>query len=129
MTGAAEGGSWDDPPEEETHDAVAPACPGVRTLPRRRASGRVAGAGLGAGARCRRRAASCEAGTDQDLQVLNPWQSVVVADFEAFTLNYDPLVGYGQDIEPVPGFAESWEQSEDGLTWTSTSDQTCMVGR
>ena len=59
-----------------------------------------------------------KAGTDQDLQVLNPWQSVVVADFEVFTLNYDLLVGFGQNIEPVPGFAESWEQSEDGLTWT-----------
>jgi peptide/nickel transport system substrate-binding protein len=59
-----------------------------------------------------------KAGTDQDLQVLNPWQSVVVADFEVFTLNYDTLVGFGQNIEPVPGFAESWEVSEDGLTWT-----------
>jgi peptide/nickel transport system substrate-binding protein len=59
-----------------------------------------------------------KAGTDQDLQVLNPWQSVVVADFEVFTLNYDLLVGFGQNIEPVPGFAESWTQSDDGLTWT-----------
>ena len=58
------------------------------------------------------------AGTDQDIQVLNPWSSVVVADFEVFTLNYDLLVGFGQDIEPVPGFAESWTPSEDGLTWT-----------
>jgi peptide/nickel transport system substrate-binding protein len=58
------------------------------------------------------------AGTDQDLQVLNPWQSVVVADFEVFTLNYDLLVGFGQDLEPVEGFAESWTQSSDGLTWT-----------
>ena len=33
------------------------------------------------------------AGTDQDLQVLNPWNSVVVVDFEVFTLNYDTLVG------------------------------------
>ena len=33
------------------------------------------------------------AGTDQDLQVLTPWNSVVVADFEVFTLNYDTLVG------------------------------------
>ncbi len=57
------------------------------------------------------------AGTDQDLQVLNPWNSVVVADFEVFTLNYDLLVGFGQDLEPVPGFAESWTQSDDGLTW------------
>ena len=58
------------------------------------------------------------AGTDQDLQVLNPFNSVVVADFEVFTLNYDTLVGWGQNIEPVEGFAESWEQSADGLTWT-----------
>ena len=57
------------------------------------------------------------AGTDQDLQVLNPWNSVVVADFEVYTLNYDLLVGFGQDLEPVPGFAESWTTSEDGLTW------------
>jgi peptide/nickel transport system substrate-binding protein len=59
-----------------------------------------------------------KAGTDQDLQVLNPFNSVVVADFEVFTLNYDLLVNFGQNIEPVPGFAESWEQSTDGLKWT-----------
>jgi peptide/nickel transport system substrate-binding protein len=59
-----------------------------------------------------------KAGTDQDLQVLNPFNSVVVADFEVFTLNYDLLVNFGQNIEPVPGFAESWEQSSDGLKWT-----------
>ena len=52
-----------------------------------------------------------EPGTDQDLQVLNPWNSVVVADFEVFTLNYDLLVNFGQDLEPVPGFAESWTPS------------------
>src|SRR4029453_11752982 len=56
------------------------------------------------------------AGTDQDLQVLNPWNSVVVADFEVFTLNYDLLVNFGQNLEPVPGFAESWTQ--DGTKWT-----------
>jgi len=58
------------------------------------------------------------AGTDQDLQVLNPFESVLVADFEVFTLNYDLLVNFGPNIEPVPGFAESWTQSTDGLTWT-----------
>ena len=55
-------------------------------------------------------------GTDQDLQVLNPFNSIVVADFEVFTLNYDLLVNFGPNVEPVPGFAESWEQ--DGTTWT-----------
>lgn len=58
------------------------------------------------------------AGTDQDLQVLNPWNSVVVADFEVFTLNYDLLVNFGQDLEPVEGFAESWSSSNEGKTWT-----------
>ena len=58
------------------------------------------------------------AGTDQDLQVLNPFESVLVADFEVFTLNYDLLVNFGPDIEPAPGFAESWTQSTDGKTWT-----------
>lgn len=58
------------------------------------------------------------AGTDQDLQVLNPWHSVLVVDYEVFTLNYDLLVGFGQDLEPVPGFAESWSSSEDGMTHT-----------
>src|SRR5687768_16911273 len=58
------------------------------------------------------------AGTDQDLQVLNPFNSVVVADFEVFTLNYDLLVNFGADLEPVPGFAESWSSSNEGKTWT-----------
>ncbi|MCI0345213.1 MAG: ABC transporter substrate-binding protein, partial [Chloroflexi bacterium] len=53
---------------------------------------------------------------DQDLNVLNPFNSVTVADFEVYTLNYDLLANFGQDLEPVPGFAESWEQ--DGTTWT-----------
>ena len=48
----------------------------------------------------------------------DPWNSVVVADFEVFTLNYDLLVNFGADLEPVPGFAESWSPSADGKTWT-----------
>jgi peptide/nickel transport system substrate-binding protein len=58
------------------------------------------------------------AGTTQTVQSLNPWNVVEVIDFEIMTLNYDTLVGYGQDVEPVPGFAESWTRSADGLTWT-----------
>jgi peptide/nickel transport system substrate-binding protein len=58
------------------------------------------------------------AGTDQKLETLNPWASVTFADFEAFQLVYDMLVGWGQDLEPVPGFAESWQHSADSLTWT-----------
>jgi peptide/nickel transport system substrate-binding protein len=58
------------------------------------------------------------AGTDQDLQVLNPFNSILVVDFEVFTLNYDLLVNFGPDLEPSAGFAESWTVSDDGLTWT-----------
>ncbi len=57
-------------------------------------------------------------GTTQDLDSMNPWQTALVVGFEVFTLNYDLLVNFGPDLEPVPGFAESWTQSEDGLTWT-----------
>ena len=38
-------------------------------------------------------------GTDQKLQVLNPFESVTVADFEVFTLNYDLLVNFGPNID------------------------------
>ena len=59
-----------------------------------------------------------KAGTNQTLQSLNPWNVVEVIDFEVMTLNYDTLVGFGANNEPVPGFAESWTRSADGLTWT-----------
>ena len=58
------------------------------------------------------------AGTDQKIKSLNPFAAVVVAEYEAFTLNYDLLVNFGQDNEPVAGFAASWTQSDDGNTWT-----------
>lgn len=57
-------------------------------------------------------------GTTQDLDSMNPFQTILVVGFEAFTLNYDLLVNFGPDLEPVPGFAESWSQSSDGLVWT-----------
>jgi peptide/nickel transport system substrate-binding protein len=60
-------------------------------------------------------------GTIQDLDSMNPWNTALTTGFEAFTLNYDLLVNFGQDLEPVPGYAESWERAEnaDGtFTWT-----------
>src|SRR3989304_3262937 len=57
-----------------------------------------------------------KAATDQALQVLNPFNSILVVDFEVFTLTYDLLVNLGPDLEPSPGFAESWTASNDGLT-------------
>lgn len=58
------------------------------------------------------------AGTDQDLQVMNPWNSVLVVDFEVFTLNYDLLVNFGQNLEPAAGFADKWEPDSTNTKWT-----------
>ena len=57
-------------------------------------------------------------GTDQKLETLNPWHSITVADYEIFQLQYELLVGFGQNLEPVPGFADKWESSADGMTHT-----------
>ena len=57
-------------------------------------------------------------GTLQDLDSLNPFQAVYVVSFEAFTLDYDLLVNFGANTEPVPGYAESWTVSPDGRVYT-----------
>ena len=60
-------------------------------------------------------------GTIQDLDSMNPWQTALTTGFEAFTLNYDLLVGFGPDLEPIPGYAESWSRADNGdgtFTWT-----------
>jgi peptide/nickel transport system substrate-binding protein len=57
-------------------------------------------------------------GTTDDLDSLNPFRTALPVGYEVFTLSYDMLVGFGPDDESVPGYAESWSQSSDGLTWT-----------
>ena len=59
-------------------------------------------------------------GETQDVTAINPYLATLFSDYEVFTLNYDLLVGYGPDEEPVPGFAKSWVQ--DGNTWTFKID-------
>ena len=57
-------------------------------------------------------------GTDQEFSGLNPWQAVYVVDYEVFTLNYDLLVGYDQNLGFTEGFATSWTTTPDGKTTT-----------
>ena len=57
-------------------------------------------------------------GTTQDLDAMNPYQTALVVGFEVFTLNYELLVGFGQKLEPVPGFAESWTANDAGTEYT-----------
>ncbi len=79
------------------------------------------------------------AGTDQKIEVLNPWLSTLVVDYEVYTLNYDLLVGFGQDLKPAPGFADRWESSADqqthtfhireGMKWSDGEPATCEDAR
>jgi peptide/nickel transport system substrate-binding protein len=57
-------------------------------------------------------------GTTQDLDSLNPYATLLVVGYEAFQLTYNLLVDFGPDLEPVPGFADSWERAADGTSWS-----------
>jgi ABC-type transport system substrate-binding protein len=46
-------------------------------------------------------------GTTQDLEALNPFNVYQYIGYEVYYLNYDLLVGFGENNEPIPGFAES----------------------
>jgi peptide/nickel transport system substrate-binding protein len=56
-------------------------------------------------------------GTTQDLDSLNPYATLLVVGYEAFQLNYNLLVDFGPDLEPAPGFADTWERAADGHSW------------
>jgi peptide/nickel transport system substrate-binding protein len=57
-------------------------------------------------------------GTTQDLDSMNPFNTALVVGYEVFSLNYDLLTSFGSNLEPTPGFAESYSVSSDGLTYT-----------
>jgi peptide/nickel transport system substrate-binding protein len=56
-------------------------------------------------------------GTTQDLDTLNPYGTLLVVGYEAFQLSYNLLVDFGPNLEPVPGFADTWERAADGHSW------------
>ena len=57
-------------------------------------------------------------GTTQDLDASNPYQTLLATGYEAFQLTYNLLVDFGPNLEPVPGFADSWTRAADGKSWT-----------
>jgi peptide/nickel transport system substrate-binding protein len=58
-------------------------------------------------------------GDTNDIDGFNPFKIVEVPSYEVMGLTYDLLVENSpKDSTPVPGLADSWETSEDGLTWT-----------
>ncbi len=60
-------------------------------------------------------------GVTQEVDSLNPFISITRTGTDILRANFDYLTVYSQqDYSPEPGLAESWETSEDGLTWTFT---------
>lgn len=60
-------------------------------------------------------------GTSSEIRTINPFRTVNVIEGWLTASMYDSLIENDQEtLEPVPGLAESWDQSEDGLTWTFT---------
>ena len=58
-------------------------------------------------------------GYTADADSFNPFLGYQAISYEAWALEYDFLVGYAMtDMSPEPALAETWETSEDGLTWT-----------
>lgn len=50
---------------------------------------------------------------------LNPFLGIEAESYEMWALMYDYMISYkAEDMSPQPGLAESWDTSEDGLTWT-----------
>ncbi|TQM37886.1 ABC transporter substrate-binding protein [Pseudonocardia cypriaca] len=54
----------------------------------------------------------------QDIDSLNPFVAVFLSSTQVMRLTYENLTMVGPDNAVQPGFAESWQSSPDGLTWT-----------
>ena len=57
------------------------------------------------------------AGTTQDFDASNPYQTALASGYEAFELTYNWLVDVGDNLAPIPGFADSWERGADRVTF------------
>jgi peptide/nickel transport system substrate-binding protein len=60
-----------------------------------------------------------DVGDPQGIDSMSPLIGVTVAAYEAWNIQYATLTDKAvSDFHTIPGFAESWEGSEDGKTWT-----------
>ena len=73
----------------------------------------------GAGAQNEDEKVVLRVGSSNDIDGFNPFKIVEIPSYEVMNLTYDLLVNFSpKDASPAPGLADSWETSEDGLTWT-----------
>jgi peptide/nickel transport system substrate-binding protein len=58
-------------------------------------------------------------GVSQEIDSLNLSIGLLVVDYEVWNLQYAALTELSdEDFSPLPGLAEKWSSSDDGLTWT-----------
>jgi peptide/nickel transport system substrate-binding protein len=57
-------------------------------------------------------------GTTGEIDSINPFVAFNSESYQAFVIEYPLLVQYNTEFEWEGDWAESWETSEDGLTWT-----------
>jgi peptide/nickel transport system substrate-binding protein len=59
-------------------------------------------------------------GNTQDWETLNPTWGYLVSEWEVWNNQYEGLTTRDENLEIAPGLAESWDGSDDGLTYTYT---------
>jgi peptide/nickel transport system substrate-binding protein len=83
------------------------------------AAGTSAGAASESGSPSAGKKTTFTVGLTQDIDSINPFTGIAAAAYEIYQLNYETLTDYGQvDFSAKPALAESWDVSDDGLTWT-----------
>ena len=83
--------------------------------------GSIASTGAVAGAQDDGDSVTLTVGLPQDLDSPNVTAGVLVSSYELWTLQYATLTDKAaDDFATIPGLAESWEASDDGLTYTYT---------
>jgi peptide/nickel transport system substrate-binding protein len=77
------------------------------------------GTSAGGSAQASEEAPTFTIGVTNEIDSLNPFNGIEAESFEAWALMYDYMISWSdKDMSPQPGLAESWETSQDGLTWT-----------
>ena len=54
----------------------------------------------------------------REIEGLNPMTVWSYQAYEVMNLNYNKLISWDENMDPVPDLAEEWEATDDGLTWT-----------
>ena len=76
------------------------------------------GAGTTGAARAADAAPAVKVAIATDIDTFNPFLAILASSTGILRFQYENLVQYGTNNEPVPGLADTWKTSEDGKTWT-----------